>query len=149
LFVETHIDTITIVKNGTGVAFYKGSVKLTINQVLILAKDVEKAYYLLNKADDLRMAGICFGVIGGACLGYSLGYTLGKAMYRSEINMTRLLPILLIGVAGLVVGISFEICSNNKAFEGINIYNNTNRQQNNTTLNFGFSTNGISLRLNF
>jgi len=65
------------------------------------------------------------------------------------INKNIFYPTLGAGAALIFIGICFEIGANNKAIEGIAVYNNAIKQKNSTSLDLGFSPGGVMLKLSF
>jgi Na+/H+ antiporter NhaC len=58
-------------------------------------------------------------------------------------------PFLGAGVALIAIGIGFEVRANNRAKEGVAVYNNSIKQKSNANLDLGFSPNGVILKLSF
>jgi hypothetical protein len=57
---------------------------------------------------------------------------------------------MLIAGTGLIgISIGFEIVANIKLEAAVELYNKSQRENNNANLNIGFSPNGVNLRLNF
>ena len=120
---------------------YKQALQLTASNI--------ESFRLLEKSNRLRNAGYVFAVVGGGFAGYSLGYALGRAMFGNTMNKPLFFSMLGTGVVFIGVGIAFDVGANNKAKEGVEIYNNAIKQSNNTTLDLGFSISGVNMRLNF
>jgi len=142
-------ETITIARKGIGYAYYQNGKVLNFSQLLSLTKENTEAYNFLIKADNWKITGLFFGVIGGGCLGYSLGYALGAAMAGNSINMKILLPVSLVGTGLTFCSFIFEIVSKDNIRKGVDIYNNSIKQKNNPNIDIGISTNGMMFRLNF
>jgi len=142
-------DTIRIVKKGLGYVYYKDNAMLNFKQVMTLTKSNTKAFRLMEKSNNMRVGSYIFGIAGGGCLGYSLGYVLGAAMFGNTINKPVFFSLLGVGAVFIGVGIGFEVGANNKAKEGVTIFNNSIKQSSNTNLDLGFSPAGVMLRLNF
>jgi len=142
-------DTIRIVKNVIGMSYYQNDKMLDFNQLMDLSKKNEAAYKLMKEAYTLRVVGIGFSSIGGFSVGFSAGYAIGKAISGNIVNMKVFLPFLGAGAALIAIGIGFEVGANNKAKEGVAVFNNAIKQKNNANLNLGFSPNGMMFRLTF
>ena len=108
-----------------------------------------EAFRLLEKSNSMRNAGYVFAVAGGGCVGYSLGYALGLAMFGNTMNQPLFFSMLGAGAIFIGVGIGFEVGANNKAKEGITVFNNAIKQSKNTSIDLGFSPKGVMLRLEF
>jgi hypothetical protein len=146
---QSSSDTIRLEKKGLGYIYYKGNTVLNFKQVMYLSSDNGRAYYILEKSRDMRNASYFFGIVGGGCLGFSLGYALAGAILANPIKMPLFISLMGSGVLFIGIGFAFEIGANNKAKEGIAVYNLSIKQKDNTSFNFGISTNGVMLRLNF
>jgi hypothetical protein len=142
-------DTIRIEKKGLGYVYYKDDVMVNYKQALQLTASNVDAFRLLEKSNSLRNAGYVFATAGGGCVGYSLGYVLGTVMVGNTINQPLFFSMLGAGAVFIGIGIGFEVGANNKAKEGITVFNNAIKQSNNANLGLGFSPNGVNLRLNF
>jgi len=142
-------DTIRMVKKTNGYFYYVKNVALSKWEVMQLLNKNDNAYKLMVKSDNLRNASRVFGVVGSIGVGVSLGYALGSAISSNPLETKVFIPCLLAGAALMGFGIAFEIGANNKAKEGVAIYNNAIKQKSVTNLDVGFSINGMSLRLNF
>jgi len=142
-------DTIRIIKTGLNYSYYKENTKLSFNQVMQLTKSNIKAYKLIEQSNNMRVGSYIFAIAGGGCLGYSLGYALGAAMFGNTINRPVFFSLLGVGAVFIGVGIGFEVGANNKAREGVAIFNNDIKQKHNANFDLGFSPGGVMLRLNF
>ncbi|MCL2311988.1 MAG: hypothetical protein FWC41_05810 [Firmicutes bacterium] len=142
-------DTVTIVKRGAGVNYYyqEGNL-LKFNQLMDLTKANEIAYGLMQQAYNLRIASICFYITGGISFGFSLGYFIIGAIF-DNIKTSILIPSLGAGVGLLIGGGICGLFANTKILKGVKVFNNSIRQNNNASLDLGFSSNGVMLRLSF
>ena len=142
-------DTIRIEKSGLGYVYYKNNVMLNFKQVMDLTKENKKAYRLMEQSTNMRTGAYIFAVAGGGFLGYSLGYALGRAISGNPINKPVFFSMLGAGAVFTGIGIAFDVGANNKAKAGVELFNQSKKQMNNTNLDVGFSPNGVNLRLNF
>jgi hypothetical protein len=101
------------------------------------------------QANNKRAGAQIFGVIGGGCLGFALGEVIVAAIFGKTINKPLFLSMAGAGSVLLGIGIACDVESNKKTKEGIDAYNNSLKQKNNTNLNLGFSPNRVNIRLNF
>jgi len=146
---QTSSDTIRIVKKGLGYVYYKDDAMINYKQALQLTASNAEAFRLLEKSNSMRNAGYIFAVAGGGCVGYSLGYALGLAMFGNTMNQPLFFSMLGAGAVFIGIGIGFEVGANNKAKEGITVFNNAIKQSKNTSIDLGFSPVGVMLRLGF
>ena len=142
-------DTISIVAKRLGYVYYKDNEMLNFNQIMQLTKSNPKAYKLMEQSNNLRVGSYIFAIAGGGCLGYSFGYILSTTMFDNTINNPLFFSMLGVGAVFVGVGIGFEVGANNKAREGVAVFNNAIKQKNNANLDLGFSPGGVMLRLNF
>jgi hypothetical protein len=146
---QSNSDTIRIEKNGLGYIYSQGNVKLNFSQMIQVASSQKDAAKLLEKSKNMKNMSYFFSIVGGGCIGFSLGHLIGTAISNRSVNQTLFFSTLGTGVALLGVGIGFEVGASNKAREGIDVYNKSIKQKNNTNLNLGFSPNGMVVKLNF
>jgi hypothetical protein len=146
---QTSSDTIRIVHTGFGNAYYKDNERLSFNQVRQLTRLNPAAYKLIGQSNTMRVTSYIVGIPGGFVFGYALGYALGCVMTGKKLNGILFYPMLGTGAFFIAMGIGFEIGANNKAREGVAVFNNTIKQKNSTNVDLSFSPNGMSLKLNF
>ena len=132
-------DTIKIVKKGLGYAYYKDNEMLNYTQLTHLTISNSEAVTLLRASKNMQVGAYIFGCLGGGCMGYSLGYALETAMRGNTLNKTLFFSMLGAGAVFVGIGIGFEVGANNKAKEGIVVFNNAIRQKNSANLDLGFS----------
>jgi len=142
-------DTIRIVKKGLGYVYYKDNVVVNYKQALQLTASNLEAFRLLEKSNSMRNAGYVFAVAGGGCVGYSLGYALGLAMFGNTMNKPLFFSMLGTGAVLIGIGIGIEVGANNKAKEGITVFNNAIKKSMNTSIDLGFSPGGVMLKIGF
>jgi hypothetical protein len=125
---QNEIDTVTIVNKRAGVNYYyqKGE-QLNFSKILDITKENKTAYKQMQQAYNLRTAGICFYVAGGASFGFSLGYLI-VGMTHNNIKTAILLPSLGASFGLIVCGGICGIFANVKIQRGINVYNNLIKQ---------------------
>ena len=78
-----------------------------------------------------------------------MGYLIGTAIFGTTINQPLFFTLLGAGVVFIGVTIALETGANNKARKGIELFNQSVKQKNNTNLDLGFLPNGVLLRLIF
>ena len=142
-------DTIRMEKRGLGYVCYKDNEMLNFTQLVHLTSSNSETAKLLRASKNMQVGAYVFGCFGGGFMGYSLGYALGTAMNGNTLNKTLFFSMLGAGAVFAGIGIGFEVGANNKVKEGVEIYNKSIKQKNNTSLDLGFSSNGMGLRLNF
>ena len=141
------IATITIEKKGNRVIDYYE--KGRILQLMNLTKENKMAYRLMCQAYDLRITSVGFYTAGGFSLGFSAGYAIGRAIKGDLIQMKLFLPFLGAGVAFITCGAICELVANAKILKGVEIFNNSKRENNHTSFNLDFAPTELLLRLNF
>ena len=142
-------DTISIVKDGFDTDYYQKGQKLDLGQLVDIVKENSVACSFIEKAYTLHVIGVVFDVAGGVYFGFSAGYAIGCAITGNLVNLKVLLPLLGASAGFIICGITCEIVSKNKIHRGVKLFNQSKKQSNNTNLDFGFSPNGVNLRLNF
>jgi len=146
---QNNLDTIRIEKSVIGFDYYNNNNMLNFYQLLNLSKKNEEAHKLMRNAFSFHIASVCFTSAGCFFLGYSAGYVIGCAIKKDLVDMNTFLPFLGAGVGLIGIGIGFELGANNKAKEGVAVYNKSIKQQTNTNLDLGIYPNGMMFRLNF
>jgi hypothetical protein len=146
---QNDIDTIRIEKKGVCYLYYQNGKVLNFKQLSSLTRENKEAYQFMTKAKDQNIAAFAFAFVGGGCLGYSLGYALVSVMDGNPLNKSLFYSLLGVGVGLTGIGIVFDISAKKTIKKGIDAYNNSTKQKNNTNLNLGFSPNRMSIRLNF
>jgi len=142
-------DTIRMEKRGLGYVCYKDNEMLNFTQLVHLTSSNSETAKLLRASKNMQVGAYIFGCLGSGFMGYSLGYALGTAMGGNTLNKTLFFSMLGTGAVCVGIGIGFEVGANKKVKQGVDIYNNAIKQKSSTNLDLGFSTNGVSLRLNF
>ena len=142
-------DTIRMEKRGLGYVCYKNNEILNFTQLTHLTNSNPETTKLLRASKNMQVGAYIFGCLGSGFMGYSLGYALGTAMGGNTLNKTLFFSMLGAGAVFVGIGIGFEVGANKKVKQGVDIYNNAIKQKSSTNLDLGFSTNGVSLRLNF
>ena len=122
---------------------------LNFSQLTHLTSSNSESATLLRASKNMQVGAYIFGCLGGGFIGYSLGYALGTAVSGNPLNKTLFFSMLGAGAVFVGIGIGFEVGANNKAKEGVRIYNNAIKHKNNTTLNLRVSPNGLMVNLNF
>jgi uncharacterized membrane protein (Fun14 family) len=142
-------DTISIIKNRFDTDYYQEGRILNLDQLMNVVKENKVAYSLMKEAYALYVTGIVFDVAGGFFLGTSVGYAIGCAIRENLVNLKVLIPLLSVSTGFIVCGITCEIVSKNKIHKGVCVYNYSKKHTQSTSLDLGFSPNGVNVRLNF
>jgi len=140
-------DTIRIEKKGIRTVYYQGSEELNIKQIKSLVETNEEATKFMRKANNLQIVGLCFWGGAGYCIGYPLGHALGRSISGNKVKMKEYIPMFGLSACFIACAISFDMIANKKIKQGINVFNNSKRQNNDVSLDLGFSTNGLTLKL--
>ena len=143
---------INIRGKGFGWAYFQNDKMVKIGELMAITKTNEEAYKFIMKSNNLDIASMFFGTVGGIGLGVSIGLGIGSLISGYTISMKTFLPILGVGAAFTVCGIVFRVMSTDNARRGVEIYNNALKQRHNTSCNsldIGFSPNGVAMKLKF
>jgi hypothetical protein len=146
---QNSADTIRIEKKGLGYVYYHDNVTIYLKQIRALTASNPKVRALLGEYDYMRSASYLFAAAGGGCIGWALGDALSSAMFGTTINKPVFFSLLAGGAAFVGIAFAFDAGANNKVKAAVKLFNKSQKDNNNTNLNLGFSPNGINLKLNF
>ncbi|MCL2290366.1 MAG: hypothetical protein FWC34_06645 [Bacteroidetes bacterium] len=111
-------------------------------------KEDEMAYKFMRQAHNLRIASIGFYTPAAFFIGFSVGYIITGTIFNT-VDMNILLFSAGIGGGLLIGGGICTLLANAKILKGVKVFNNSVRQNDNASLDLGFSPGGVMLRLNF
>jgi hypothetical protein len=108
-----------------------------------------KAHKLLAESKSRRNSSYIAGIAGGALAGYALGSLVGSAISGNPINEPVFYSTLIAGT--IFVGIAFGLnaSANFKTECAVEIFNKSQKENNNPNLNLGFSPTCVNLKLIF
>ena len=146
---QNSADTIRIEKNGLGYMYSKDNVTLYVKQIRALTASNPEARKLLEEYDYRRISSYGLAILGGGCIGWALGDVIGSSMYGNPIHKPVFFSLLGAGAVFMGGAIASDAIANHRLKAAVVLYNKSQRENNNTKLDLGFSPNGVNLRLNF
>lgn len=146
VFSQVSNDSIYVEKAVGGYNFVKSGISLTLNQIYdLLENDPETKHDVrLAKTDEAFIQ--FFGYVGG----FSVGYALSDMLFGRGNNKIDLI-VVGSGLGSIAVSFLFSKAASNHLLNATNIYNTHlgKTPNNDVSLNFGFTPNGVGLTLSF
>jgi len=140
---QTSTDTLIIRNNAwTGFTFEQNQRTYTLKEVPALMQNNQQAYDFIQKARTQNTVANVFGFAGGLLVGFPLGV----AIAGGDPNWA----LAAAGAGLIVVAIPIFNSAKKNATKAVQVYNEGIRpQQGNLSVNFGVTSQGVGLRINF